>query len=207
MKTFNELILAIEESNVPFIRKGFAEESDTQKSIRVIVHSVSKKSDGGKFDLYSLVPPASHTTTENMAEFKKYLKQNLTERKKQGDKIVGVHCKGDPVYNKARGVRIKGQQQNLKKEETDLDEMFGIPNKIAGMFMLATVLSDGVHVVLSKNKDSIAKLEWAAYASDLNPKYIFRDHLSKTEEPMGLIRYLRQKFGSAAIHIEFEVVS
>lgn len=206
MKTYNELISILEESNVPFVRKGFAEESDTPKSIRVIVHSVSKKSDGGKFDLYSLVPPASHTTTEDMAEFKRYLKQNLTEREKQGDKIVGVHYKGDPVYNKARGVRVKGQQQNLKKEETNLDEMFGIPNKVAGMFMLVTVLSDGVHVVLSKNKDSITKLEWNAYASNLNPKNIFKDHLSKTEEPIGLIHYLKQRFGSSAAHIEFEVV-
>ena len=90
------------------------------------------------------------------------------------------------------------------QEKAKLDEMFGIPNVVAGMFMFAVRTAGVVHAYLSRNKKAIARLEWNAHIDSDEKDMINARHLSPTEQPADLVRQLHKRFVGAKI--EFEVV-
>ena len=90
------------------------------------------------------------------------------------------------------------------QEKAKLDEMFGIPNVVAGMFMFAVRTAGVVHAYLSRNKNAIARLEWDAHIDSDEKDIMNARHLSPTEQPADLVQQLHKRFVGAKI--EFEVV-
>ena len=90
------------------------------------------------------------------------------------------------------------------QEKAKLDEMFGIPNVVAGMFMFAVRTAGVVHAYLSRNKNAIARLEWDAHIDSDEKNIVNARHLPPTEQPADLVREFHTRFPGAKI--EFEVV-
>ena len=96
--------------------------------------------------------------------------------------------------------------KSFNEYNTDINEMFGIPNNVAGMFMVA-VLSQGIaNVYLSKNKKYLAKVELDAHIDHDEKNIINLTHLSKTDQPTDVIQDIRRRLGNKVEKIKFEVI-
>ena len=79
-------------------------EPDDEYDIRAVIrYTVVLPKTGEKTIVNSLFPPSQLKTTDNKYEFNRYLNAKVADLKASGHEIVGIHYKGDPVYDKMMG--------------------------------------------------------------------------------------------------------
>jgi hypothetical protein len=86
--------------------------------------------------------------------------------------------------------------------EKSIEEMFGIPNKVAGMWMLALLMQGGVlQVYFTKDKKSLLTPEHYAYVAG-HIKGRNMTHLPNDAKPETVLHDLRTAFNPSKIKIE-----
>lgn len=87
-------------------------------------------------------------------------------------------------------------------ETTEVAEMFGMPNRVAGMWMVALLTAGGVlQVFFAKDKKSLASPEHYAYVEG-QIKGRTMSHLPNDAKPEMVIQDLRKAFRPSKIEIE-----
>lgn len=87
-------------------------------------------------------------------------------------------------------------------ETKEVAEMFGMPNRVAGMWMLALLTAGGVlQVYFSKNKKSLISPEHYAYVEG-EIKGRTMSHLPNDAKPEMVIQDLRKAFRPSKVEIE-----
>lgn len=82
-----------------------------------------------------------------------------------------------------------------------IDEMFGIPNKVAGMWMVAMLVGGVLQVYFSKDKKNLASAEHQAFVQGTPSGWTMK-HLGKDAKPEEVIHDLRVAYRPSKIEIE-----
>ena len=85
---------------------------------------------------------------------------------------------------------------------SEVNEMFGMPNRVAGMWMVALLTAGGLlQVYFSKNKKSLVSPEHYAYvAGEIKGRSM--THLPNDAKPETVISDLRRAFKPSKIEVE-----
>jgi len=86
-------------------------------------------------------------------------------------------------------------------KDDSIDEMFGIPNKVAGMWMLAMLVGGSLQIYFSKDKKNLADPEHRAFVQDTPSGWTMK-HLGKDAKPEEVIHDLRVAYRPSKIEIE-----
>lgn len=81
-------------------------------------------------------------------------------------------------------------------------EMFGIPNKVAGMWMLALLVGGTLQVYLSKDKKALAGVEHQSIVQHGSAKRRTVQHLPADAKPEDVLHDLRVAFNPSQVKIE-----
>ena len=104
MKTYHDFI---SENFDPFkvFKTRPTSEVDGEYDIRALIRYTHVLPSGEKTVITSLFPPIQLRTTDNKYEFNRHLNAMVASLKAEGREIVGIHMKGDPLYDRLRGRR------------------------------------------------------------------------------------------------------
>jgi hypothetical protein len=105
MKTYHDFISENFDSFKVFVPKANANEEDSEYGIRALIRYTHVLPSGEKTVITALFPPIQLRTTDNKYEFNRHLNAMVASLKAEGKEIVGIHMKGDPLYNKIVGIR------------------------------------------------------------------------------------------------------
>ena len=103
MKSYEELKNTISErfdSFKVFKYKANANEEDGEYDIRALIRYTHVLPSGEKTVITALFPPIQLRTTDNKYEFNRHLNAMVASLKAEGKEIVGIHMRGDPIYDK-----------------------------------------------------------------------------------------------------------
>jgi hypothetical protein len=81
-------------------------------------------------------------------------------------------------------------------------EMFGIPNKVAGMWMLAILVGGNLQVYFAKDKKALANVEHHAIVQHGSPKGRTLQHLLPNAKPEDVLHDLRLAYKPSKVEIE-----
>lgn len=82
-----------------------------------------------------------------------------------------------------------------------IDEMFGIPNKVAGMWMVAMLVGGVLQVYFSKDKKNLVGAEHQVFVQGPPSGWTMK-HLGKDAKPEEVIHNLRVAYRPSKIEIE-----
>lgn len=81
-------------------------------------------------------------------------------------------------------------------------EMFGIPNRVAGMWMLALLVGGNLQVYFAKDKKALANIEHHSIVQHGSPQGRTLQHLPSNAKPEDVLHDLRVAYKPSRTEIE-----
>lgn len=81
-------------------------------------------------------------------------------------------------------------------------EMFGIPNRVAGMWMLALLVGGNLQVYFAKDKKALANVEHHSIVQHGSPQGRTLQHLPSNAKPEDVLHDLRVAYKPSRTEIE-----